>query len=492
MGVAVPRAASRASELRAALVDLPRAELIVALVTVAAFALRLTQIDQSLFGDEVLAFHEISGHSLRGTVHTVAGGLESSPPLFFVLAWLSAKLGNPTIWMRLPSLILSTATVPLLYLVGRETVGRSGAVIGSAIIAVSPFAVFYGVEGRPYATLTFLVVLATLALVRAVQSGRWRWWVTYAVAAAAAAYTHYTAVFALAVQAAWGLWMCRHRPARPVIAIIGAAVLYAPWLPKLHGTLLGVYALLEPLSVHNVLNDLAHLIPGYPLANLHRVPTVGGYIALAVCVVAGFACAGRRVARRMGDDRPWHVGLIAALALASPVGVLLYSILRTDIWGARNMWASIPAIALMIGWALAAIPRSARLGAVAVVLAVLLAGTIRSFGGRYTRPPYRNAAELLDRVAAPRDPIVVYPAYLNLDFALPAMFRREHDVVMERIPKKWPAVPAGGAEFVVFDAGLARVFKLSFPHPPGLRLVGQRRYGGALPFTLLTYRRAGA
>jgi uncharacterized membrane protein len=465
---------------------------IVALVTVAAFGLRLSQIDQSLFGDEVLAFHEISGHSLRGTVHTVAGGLESSPPLFFVLAWLSAKLGNPTVWMRLPSLILSTATVPLLYLVGRETVGRWAGVIGAAIIAVSPFAVFYGVEGRPYATLTFLVVLATLALVRAVQSGRWRWWATYAVAAAAAAYTHYTAVFVLGVQAAWGLWMCRHRPARIVIAIVGAAVLYAPWLPKLHGTLLGVYALLEPLTAHNVLNDLAHLIPGYPLASLNRIPTVGGYVVLAVCVVTGFAYAVRRVARGAGEGRPWHVGLIAALALATPVGVLLYSIVRTDIWGTRNIWASIPAIALMIGWALAAIPpRVARLGAVIVVLAVLLAGTIRSFGERYTRPPYREAAELLDRVAAPRDPIVVYPAYLNLDFALPAMLRRPH-VVIPRIPKKWPAVPVGGAEYVVFDAGLARVFKLSYPHPPGVRLVEARRYGGALPFTLLTYRSTGA
>lgn len=490
MGVAVPRAAPRASKLRAAVVDLPRAELIVALVTVTAFVLRLSQIDQGLFGDEVLAFHDISGHSLAGTVHTVAGGLESSPPLFFVLAWLSAKLGNPTVWIRLPSLILGTATLPLLYLVGRETVGRWAGVIAATIMAVSPFAVFYGVEGRPYATLTFFAVLSTLALLRAVESGRWQWWATYAVAAAAAAYTHYTAVFVLAVESAWALWMCRDRLVRPVIAIVAAAALYAPWLPKLHGTLLGAYAQLEPLNLHNVLNDLAHLIPGYPLASLHKIPTVEGYVALAVCVLAGVVFAVRRLALRTDDGRLWHIGLIAALALATPVGVLLYSMLRTDIWDARNMWASIPAIALMIAWALATIPRPARVAAVVVVLAVLLAGTIRSFGEAYTRAPYRPAAELLDRVAGPRDPIVIYPAYLNLNNALPAMLRRPHDVV-EGIPKKWPAVPAGGSEFVVFDAGVARVFKLQFPHLAGLRLVGERRYGGVLPFTLLTYRAAG-
>jgi uncharacterized membrane protein len=491
MGVAVPRAASPATRLRAALADLPRAELIVALAALTAFALRLSQIDQSLFGDEVLAFHEISGHSLTGTVHAVAGGLESSPPLFFVLGWLSAKLGNPTVWMRLPSLILSTATIPLLYLLGRETVGRAAAVIAAAILAVSPFAVFYGVEGRPYATLAFLVVLSTLALVRAVQTGRWSWWATYAVAAAAAAYTHYTAVFVLGVQTAWALWMCRHRPQRLVVAIVGAAALYAPWLPKLHGTLLGAYALLEPLTPHNVLNDLARLVPGYPVAGLHRIPTIPGYVALALCVVGGFACAVRRILRRTADGRLPYVGLIAALALASPVGVLLYSIVRTDIWDARNMWASIPAIALIVGWALAAIPGPGRRGVVAVFLGVLLGGTIRSFGETYTRPSYRSAAQFLDRVARPRDPIVVYPSYLNLDYALPVMLRRAH-VVVEGIPKRWPAPPAGGAVFVVFDAGLARVFKLSFPHLSGLTLVGQRRYGGVLPFTVLTYRAAGA
>lgn len=59
----------------AALVGLPRAELIVALFTVTAFLLRPSQIDRGLFGDEVPAFHDISGHGLAGTVHTVAGGL---------------------------------------------------------------------------------------------------------------------------------------------------------------------------------------------------------------------------------------------------------------------------------------------------------------------------------------------------------------------------------------------------------------------------------
>src|SRR5581483_764279 len=117
----------------------------VGIATLAAFALRLSQLHQSLFGDEVLAYREIAGHSLAGTIHVVRGGVESSPPLFFALAWLSAKLGDPTVWIRLPSLILSTLTIPVVYLLGRETVGRWAGAVGAAVLAVGPFSTYYGI-----------------------------------------------------------------------------------------------------------------------------------------------------------------------------------------------------------------------------------------------------------------------------------------------------------------------------------------------------------
>ena len=222
--------------------------LLIGLLTVAAFLLRLSQMHQSLFGDETLALREIVGHTLLGTVRTVRSGVESTPPLFFVLAWISTKFGDPTVWIRLPSLILGTATIPIVYLLGRETVGRGAGLLGAAVIAASPFATYYGVEARPYATLAFFVALSTLALLLAVRTGRRRWWALYAVAAAAAAHTHYTAIFVLATQGAWSLWACRDRLREPLIANLLAALLYLPWLSQLHGSHLGVYALLEPLT----------------------------------------------------------------------------------------------------------------------------------------------------------------------------------------------------------------------------------------------------
>ena len=123
--------------------------------------------------------------------------------------------------------------------------------------------------------------------------------------------------------------------------------------------------------------------------------------------------------------------------------MLLYSALSTDGWGARDLCASAPAAALVIGWLLAAIPRQLRAAAVALVLAIPIAGTTRAIIPSYARPSFRAAARYLDGVAAPRDPIVVYPSFLALDRAIPVQFQKPH-LVLSQGPARWPTPPRGG------------------------------------------------
>ena len=227
----------------------------VALLTAIAFALRLSQIHQSLYGDEVFTYQDIHGRGFGAVLTTVHTGGENSPPLFFLLAWLTAKLGNPTVWLRLPSVVLGAATVPLVYAIGRETVGRMAALIGAAFFTTSSFTVYYGTEARPYATVTFFVALSTLALLRAVATREPRWWILYVVAAGAAAYTHYTSIFVLVVQAAWSIWRCRDRVRQPLVATGVAVLVYLPWLPHLRGKELGVIGGLYPLTAGHVIKD---------------------------------------------------------------------------------------------------------------------------------------------------------------------------------------------------------------------------------------------
>ncbi|MFL5861279.1 MAG: glycosyltransferase family 39 protein [Solirubrobacteraceae bacterium] len=228
-----------------------RYALAVAALTLFALALRFSQIRQGLFGDEVWTYQDILGCSLGEVLTTVHTGGENSPPLFFVLAYATGKLGDPSVWIRLPSIVLGALTIPLVYLIGRETVGRAQGVLAAALLAFSPFSLFYGVEARPYATMAFFVALSTWALLRAVDGSGSRWWVLYVVGAVAAAYTHYTSIFVLVTQGLRSMWACRDRIRAPLISAAAVVAAYLPWLPELRGKQLAVIGALHPLSLHN-------------------------------------------------------------------------------------------------------------------------------------------------------------------------------------------------------------------------------------------------
>jgi mannosyltransferase len=464
--------------------------MLVAIVTVAAFALRLTQLHQSLYGDEVaFTYHQVVGHSLASTISAVHAGYENSPPLFFIFAWVAAQLGDPTVWIRLPSLILGAATIPLIFVLGRETLGRAPGLIGAAIVAASPFSTYYGVEARPYATMLFFATLSTLAVVKAVRTSAWRWWLLYALAAAATAYSHYTSVFVLAVQAVWSIWAGRHRLREPLLANLLVVLLYIPWMPYLRGReLAGVIALFEPLTAHNVLVDLSRPILGYPYVGPRAIPTYAGLAVVGAFALLGLVAVGWRIRgmRHIGLGQQATRILIVALALATPVGVLLYSVLGPDIWDARSLYASVPAAALLLGALLWALPRPVRALGAAAVLVTLVAGTITSITSTYARPPFRSAAAYLDTVAARGDPIIFYPTFVDTEIAV--HFKRPHRV-MGSSSRQWRAVAPGHSAYLVIDDLFAQRQRTGTPHPPGFVLTGRRRYANHVAsFTLLSYR----
>ncbi len=457
---------------------------LLALVTLGALALRATQMNQSLFGDEVWTYQDVHGRSLAAVLRTVHTGAENSPPLFFVLSWVSAKLGDPSVWIRLPSLILGTATIPLIYAIGRQTVGRVPGLLGAAIVAASPFSIYYGIEARPYATMAFFVALSTLALLRAIRSGSRWWWLVYVLASAAAAYTHYTVIFVLAMQAAWSLWMCRDRLREPLLANVAVALLYIPWLPQLRGKGLTAIGFLWPLNFHNVVKDVLRLIPGYPYAPLSAIPTLAGMAAIGACVALGLLTVAQRW--RRGSQPPEHRAeklLIVLLAVSTPVGLLLYSLVGTDLWLARGLYASLPAAALILGALLWAVPRTVRPMAIVVVFVALIAGSVRAISPSYARPPFRAAAAYLDRVAPRNAPIILYPSFV--DVSIPTQFKNPH-LVRNASTAAWRNAARATRVYAIIDNDVA--VRYGMPRPPGFELTAARQYKGLVWFELLTYR----
>ena len=247
-----------------------RSVLTVAALTAAGVALRWMVAQQSLFADELSTHYVVAGRSLVDAVSVVHTDAEITPPLYFVLAWLTTQIGDTPALLRAPSLLAGAAAIPLVYLVGVRTVGRRAALVATALAAFSPFLIYYSAEARGYELMIVLVLLSTLAVLAAVDSGRTRWWIAYAACACAAVYTHYTSVFALGGQLAWVLWA--HPAARrPALAATAAAVVgFLPWLTGLEGdlesTTTDILSALQPFTPTFVRQSLTHWAIGYPYA----------------------------------------------------------------------------------------------------------------------------------------------------------------------------------------------------------------------------------
>lgn len=466
-------------------------------LTAFAFLLRLSQIRQSLYGDEIWTYADILGKSLRSVLTNVHTGGENSPPLFFVLAYGTGKLGDLSVWIRLPSIVLNALTIPLLYLIGRETVGRIAGLLAGAIVALSPFSFYYGVEARPYATMAFFVALSTWALLRAVRTNYAPWWVLYTVAAVAAAYSHYTCVFVLLAQGVWSLWACRHRISAPLISGAAALILYAPWIPRLRGKNLAVIGVLHPLTTHNVVTDLMRPIVAYPYGPLSAIPTYVGLGLVVACFLAGLGFIVRNAlvpsadARHWGERWPEHFWLLVALAVITPIGILVYSEISTDLWLPRGLYASVPAASLVLATVLLAIPRRLAVGAVVVVLGVLAYGTVQASRPEWKRPPTRQIASYLDEHATGRDR-VAFVAFLGKPTVLEQVRKPHRVIAYESLAG---STPRGASTYLVVEDHFAQAGRIPDvpPAPAGLQVVGRRHYASRLmPFDVVVYRRSAS
>ena len=104
--------------------------------------------------------------------------IELTPPLYFLLAWVSAQVGDASEAIRVPAVIAGILTVPLVYLVGLRTVGPTSALFATALAAAQILALIYqSGNARAYGLAAFLVMLTTLAFLKALEDARLRWWI---------------------------------------------------------------------------------------------------------------------------------------------------------------------------------------------------------------------------------------------------------------------------------------------------------------------------
>ncbi|MEA2298940.1 MAG: mannosyltransferase [Solirubrobacteraceae bacterium] len=438
--------------------------------------MRFASLGQQSFWLDEAATGRLVRMGLGGLLRTLPDG-ESTPPLYYVLAWLWTRLaGTGEVGLRSLSALLGTLTIPVLYAAGSRLLDRRAGLAAAALAAFSPLLVWYSQEARSYALLVALSAVSLWALAGAVEpkSGR-RPLVLWGLACALAMATHYFAVFVVAPEMVW-LLRARGRAAGPALIGVVAAG-----------------AALAPLALHQRAQGTAAFIAASPratrLGQAAKQLAVGydapGQVALAaaaaVLVLALVWLGARRVT---GGARRRALGLagVAAAAVGAPIALAL---LGLDYVITRNLiGAWVPAaLALSAGGALSG--RRAGPGMVAGLCALGLVATLGVvLDARYQRDDWRGAARTLPGPGPAA--LVVTPASgsVALAYYLPASRR----LPAAGAPVEWVEVIGLGARGVGRPLSAPRLASAT-PMLAGFGVPQARR--GAT-FTVLRYRALGA
>jgi 4-amino-4-deoxy-L-arabinose transferase-like glycosyltransferase len=443
-------------------------------IVLLAFGLRLARLGfQPLWWDEGWSVY-FAAADIPTLLERTA--VDIHPPLYYLLlrAW-SEVVGWGVPSLRLLSVLIGTAAVPLLYLVGRRLLGRQAGLLAALLLAVSPLHVYYSQEVRMYGLVTLFglaALLFALAWQAEARARRWAYLLGYVLAATAALHTQYYSAFLLlglnlAVLVGW-LWpapgQAEGRPRRrPAIAAWLAAqlavlLLTLPWL-LYSGQKLLTYVRFK-VSVEKdpslglvpyLARHLSAFFAGHTEGGLAAAWWLGllplAFLLLALAWrrrVSGGRAAGPRAAGGLAFI------LAAALLCGWAVNrVLPFNPPRSE----RLLLLALPAALLLVAAGLAWLARRGPRLAAAVV-ASFVAVALVSLGFFYAAPrypddDYRPVAARIRALGLPGDAVLaVHPwqwgymrAYIPRDEQRPALALTPREVI-PRERQIWADEPA--------------------------------------------------
>lgn len=319
---------------------------------------------------------------------------------YYALLTPWASVSHDRAWLRLLSVILALAVVPITYRFARLLCGRREALLASALLGGSWAFTRYAQEVRAYSLAMVLTAAAWLVLVRWAQAPvpspeARRLRAAYTTLVVLALLSHgLTGLQVIAQAFAVGLLPDRHRRVRAlipsglafvvtlgVLTSVGAAEV-ANWIP--------------PLSLDQ-LGDLIHAFTG---------PGLWASVILGGSILAGVAVAVGAYRRGSGIDA-WRYAVVVSWALIPPFLLIAVSTVRPYMLP-RYVLGSLPAVSMLMALSVRALDsrRLLVVAAVVVLMATVVFGRIS-----LADDPYDDWARMAESVAAQAqaDDVVAFP-----------------------------------------------------------------------------------
>ncbi len=315
---------------------------------------------------------------------------ESTPPLYYGIAWVWARLfGYGEAGLRSLSALAGVATIPVVYAATAKLISRRAGVIAAALTACSPLLIWYSQEARSYALLVLLSAVSLLALAYALERPTLRSLTGWAIACAAALATHYYAVLVIVPEAIWLLaahWYRRSAQlAFGAVALCGLALI--PLAISQNGT--GNSSWIAPIALRL---RLGQVVPQFLIGFQAPAQAVLEPLAAAMALIGlvALALASDATARR-------RALALAAVAVAGLVLNLVLIAGGIDDLITRNVIALWVPAAMVVAAGLGA-RRTGMLG-VAAATVLCVTGVVAAVGvatnRSFQRPDWRAVAKVL-------------------------------------------------------------------------------------------------
>lgn len=378
-----------------------------------AYLLRTFSLDwQSLWIDEAHAFYHVD-HPFVETIKLIITP-ENNGPLYYLLLWGWVRLtGASPFAIRYLSDLCSVLTVAVVWQLARNWFGRRVAGWSGLLLAIAPFAIWFGQEAKMYALHMLLAGMATLFLLKALRSGGWRVWLAYGITINLLGYSHFFGALTIAVQGlivfitTWKVW----RKLRSYLVTMLLVAL--PYLPVVRFAL----RLLPNFTLQDISKGFV------PLPNMLR--EMGSEYTLRVSMLqvehpqrllwplALLLLLGLLEAWRRG----WRQGVWVTGLLIVPTLIFYPISLRISVFSPKYLSASFILFIITLALALEALRAFWKpllwLGLAGIIAVAGWANVRILTQPEFQRTDWRAAAQFLEAHVEPDDAIVVFANYIH-------------------------------------------------------------------------------
>jgi len=186
---------------------------VLAAILLLATALRLYQIDQQLWLDEIMMHVRYMTTGIDRILSTFDF---NNHVLYSILAKFSLFLMGDSPWaLRLPAALFGIGSIGALFVFACSTLGPRVGLFSSALLAMSYHHIWFSQNARGYTGLLFWTLVSGYFLLRAFDNPRRRFWIAYGISVALGLYTMDLMLVVLTGHFIMFLWRVVGGPPRP-------------------------------------------------------------------------------------------------------------------------------------------------------------------------------------------------------------------------------------------------------------------------------------